>query len=163
MPQVKSSDAPATSSTQDPPSSATQTSTNGSTIHAPSIPAPPSDPSCSAPGAGLPLVRQLSTLSPSHSWAFLRYYPPEVIPKILSNIITPDILGQLFTALNYGLSHPPSDSSQDLESEKERVRTILTGLKSIPRWKTNVFMLNRQEKEQGQQAWALSGTQGSWP
>ena len=103
------------------------------------------------PGAGLVLVRQLSTLSPAESWSLLTHYPPQTIPQLIAPLLEPDTLAHLLLALRHGVV-----------TDKDRVRDTLQHLKTTPRWKINMAMLSPHERKAGQEAWEMSGGLDSW-
>jgi len=48
------------------------------------------------------------------------------------------------------------------ESDPERVKEILEGLRGKGRWGLNVMLLSKPEKAYGDTAWRLCGEKGDW-
>jgi len=120
----------------------------------PRSPSPPRNPSSTAAGAGLSLLRKLNSyVDPSQSFRFLSHYPPQVIPRILAPVLEPDTLGHVLLALRSGA---------EVEGQRPRVREILEGLKQMPRWRMNVAMLLPKEKEAGEEAWRMCDGNGKF-
>ncbi|WOO84615.1 RNA polymerase II-associated protein 3 [Vanrija pseudolonga] len=111
--------------------------------------APPPDPTSTAPGAGLALLRALRSLSPAEGQAYLRHYPASNIARITAPVLEPDSLGLLLAALGAG---GPEDA--------EWTREVLSGLRATPRWRMNAAMLSSAERKAGERAWALAGGEG---
>ena len=118
---------------------------------------PPSDPTSTAPGSGLTLLRHLHP--PRVGWAALQHYPPQNVAIILGPLLEPDSLAQFLAALRHGLS----SRSVDLTNAKARIKTIMQGLKSTSRWRINVAMLSKTEAQIGRTLWEECGAEGSWP
>ncbi|OCF59824.1 hypothetical protein L486_02497 [Kwoniella mangroviensis CBS 10435] len=116
------------------------------------------DINSTSPGAGLIFLRHLSssptTTSVKHNWQLISLYSPEVLYRILINLLEPDNLGLILIALEYGL---------ELDQEqggKERVKGLLDGLKKSKRWKMNYSMLSHQERTVGEKVWRECGGEG---
>jgi hypothetical protein len=82
----------------------------------------------------------------------LRQYPPANIPLILGPILEPDSLGMVVLALV---------EADDEGSEK--VRTIMEGLRSTPRFSMNTMMMDDRARVAGLAAWKKAGGKGAWP
>ncbi|WVQ64641.1 uncharacterized protein L199_002808 [Kwoniella botswanensis] len=109
-------------------------------------------------GAGLIFLRHLSssptTTSVKHNWELISLYSPEVLSKILVNLLEPDNLGLILIALEYGLE------LDEEQGEKERVKGLLDGLRKSKRWKMNYSMLSHQERTIGDKVWKECGGEG---
>ncbi|WWD06006.1 hypothetical protein V865_004091 [Kwoniella europaea PYCC6329] len=116
------------------------------------------DINSTSPGAGLIFLRHLSsshtTTSVRYNWELISLYSPEVLSKILVNLLEPDNLGLILIALEYGL-----ELNQEQE-EKVRVKGLLDGLKKSKRWKMNYSMLSHQERTIGDKVWKECGGEG---
>jgi hypothetical protein len=90
-------------------------------------------------------------LKAEETWAYLLHYPPAVLAKILSSLLEPESLGQILLALRHGV-----------DTDQDRVRAILKGLRCTSRWKINVAMLERAEAQVGREIWELCQCQGTF-
>lgn len=112
---------------------------------------PPTDPTSTAPGTGLLLLRALSPLSPADGWAILRQYPPSNIPLILGAVLEPDTLAILIRVLQHGHT-----------SEATTVHSIMTGLQKAPRIRMNAAMLDEPDRAIATKLWSSHSTT-NWP
>jgi len=90
-------------------------------------------------------------MDPDETWAYLLHYPPDVIPKILASLLEPESLGQILLALRHGV-----------DTDTDRVRAILLGLRGTSRWRINVAMLERAETQAGREMWETCGCEGTF-
>jgi hypothetical protein len=112
---------------------------------------PPTDPTSTAPGTGLLLLRALSPLSPADGWAILRQYPPSNIPLILGAVLEPDTLAILIRVLQHGHT-----------SDATTVHSIMTGLQKAPRIRMNAAMLDEPDRAIATKLWSSHSTT-NWP
>lgn len=115
---------------------ATAAATTAATSSSNSSPPIPPNPSSTAPGAGLALLRKLSALPQPQRSAYLQHYTPEVIAQIVDPVLEPDGLGVLLASI--------ADSQDDAWARK-----VILGLKHTRRWKMNMAMLSRAERQLG--------------
>ena len=138
-----------------------QPETGSSTLQTPRQFDPPLDPTSTASGSGIALLRYLSP--PSTGWQAIQHYPSANIAKILSPLLEPDSLAYLIAALHHGISVSATHDDEKGEAARERVKDVMWGMKSMPRWKVNAAMLSRSEREMGRSTWEKCGGEGEWP
>jgi hypothetical protein len=112
---------------------------------------PPTDPTSTAPGTGLLLLRSLAPLSPADGWHILAQYPPNNVSRILGSILEPDDLATLLRILQYAQA-----------TDGETVKTVMTGLLGAPRIRMNAAMLDQPDRAIADTLWATHSS-SKWP
>jgi hypothetical protein len=80
------------------------------------------------------------------------------VARIVAPVLEPDGLGLLLTAVGDAVTANDGDGDDD----KEWTRTLLAGLRTVPRWRMTAAMLSKGEKAAGERAWAAAGGEGKF-